>query len=203
MVSETMHDFNLVYKKEEDYIRLGAQNYRNRYYSHYWGLNKNNKEEFENKVREVCKKYIEGLVWNSQYYFKTIHDFHWFYPYFKAPLAQDIYNYLTTIKLSEINFEKTEPPRPILQLLMVLPPRSAHLLPSKISHLLTSSNSDIIEYYPTDFEVDMINNFYYHECVPYLPIIDYNYLQENYSQYKLSSKDTQRNLFHKEQLVNK
>ena len=201
-LNENIFNLEIVYNQERDTIQLGRQGYRERYYSYYWGLNINNKQEYEDKIKEICEKYINGLVWNHQYYFKTIHDYKWYYPYMKAPLPQDIYNYLSNIKLSEINFSRTEPPKPIVQLLMVLPSDSYKLLPSKVSHLLVSSTSDLIEYYPSDFEVDKINHIYYSECVPYLPNIDYEYLLSVYNQNKLSAKDNSNlNTFHKEELI--
>ena len=93
---------------------------------------------------------MHGLVWVLIYYHKGCGSWTWYYPYLYAPLASDI------VELHKINisFERGVPFTPLLQLLSVLPPQSGNFLPSSYEKLMTSSNSDIYEFYPKDFEVD-------------------------------------------------
>lgn len=53
-----------------------------------------------------------------------------------------------------IKFEKGAPFLPLDQLLSVLPPASAHALPKAYAQLMLDENSRIINFYPSDFEVD-------------------------------------------------
>ena len=54
----------------------------------------------------------------------------------------------------EFPFEDTEPFPPLAQLLSVLPPQSANLLPPVLGELMTEPSSPLAPYYPNDFDSD-------------------------------------------------
>ena len=197
-LNEMIRGLDIVYKKQADNIRLGAHGYEERYYSHYFNLNPGNIKEYQKGIDNLCELYIRGLYWNFEYYFKGSNDFEYYYPHVKAPLTSDLYDALVKLDDSIIEFKKNNPPKPITQLFMVLPPSSSHLVPTNMKYLMNDYDSDIIQYYPLEFDCDMINKRYFHECVPYLPVIDYKYLKNLIDNHKISANDKKQNVLRKE-----
>ena len=98
----------------------------------------------EIKSRKFVEAYMHGLVWVLIYYHKGCGT------WTRYDITPDI---VEQHKIN-ISFERGVPFTPLLQLLSVLPPQSGNFLPSSYEKLMTSSNSDIYEFYPKDFEVD-------------------------------------------------
>lgn len=197
-LNEMIRSLDIVYKKQVDTIRLGAHGYEERYYEHYFNLNSSNLKEYKKGIDELCALYIRGLYWNFEYYFKGSNDYEYYYPHVKAPLTSDLYEALVKLDDSTIEFSKNSPPKPITQLFMVLPPSSSNLVPANMKYLMNDFDSNIIQYYPHEFDCDMINKRYFHECTPYLPIIDYAYLKNIIENHKISATDKKQNTLHKE-----
>jgi 5'-3' exonuclease len=104
------------------------------------------------------KSYIEGLVWNLEYYYKGCVSWDWYYPYHYGPMLSDLVNINATIRnMSFFGDEKAfssldgvrrvagEPLRPFEQLLGCLPPSSSNLLPKSMRWLMTDPSSPLIE----------------------------------------------------------
>ena len=104
------------------------------------------------------KSYIEGLVWNLEYYYKGCVSWEWYYPYNYGPMLSDLVNINAT--LDSISFFEDEasgndadgvrkvagePLRPFEQLLGCLPPSSSNLLPEPMRWLMTDKSSPLIE----------------------------------------------------------
>ncbi|EGG13984.1 5'-3' exoribonuclease [Cavenderia fasciculata] len=107
--------------------------------------------------RHLVLKYVEGLSWVLNYYHNGCISWRWYYPYYYAPLAVD----MRDLSSLEIEFESNGPVTPFQQLMSVLPPQSAHLLPAPYQELMTSAASPIIDFYPTEFEVDTSDSHYF------------------------------------------
>jgi 5'-3' exonuclease len=73
-----------------------------------------------------------------------------YYPYLYGPLASD----LVGLASLDIKFEQGRPFTPLLQLLSVLPPQSAKMLPASYEEVMTNPESPLVDYYPSDFTVD-------------------------------------------------
>jgi len=85
-------------------------------------------------VQAVVRKYIEGLQWTLYYYFKGLASWSWFYPYHYTPLVIDLID-LTSLNMT-FNFAKGQPFLPFQQLMAVLPPQSAQLVPKALRGLM-------------------------------------------------------------------
>jgi len=118
------------------------------------------------------KAYIEGLVWNLQYYYKGCVSWDWFYPYHYGPMLSDLKDIDNLLKEITFENENSEPLKPFEQLMACLPPSSADLLPRPYQWLMKSSKSPIIDFYPESFTVDMNGKRWPWEAVVLLPFID-------------------------------
>ena len=56
--------------------------------------------------------------------------------------------------INKLTFNIDEPNTPFRQLMLTLPPQSADLLPKNLSKLMTDPKHLLVQYYPTDFEVE-------------------------------------------------
>lgn len=121
----------------------------------------------------IKKFYIEGLVWNYSYYYKGCVSWDWFYPFYYAPLLSDLYGF----SHYKFSFNLSTPLKPIEQLLAVLPPYSSHALPDAFKPLMLTDQSEIIDFYPADFEVDVKGKRFTWLGEVILPFIDGNRLK--------------------------
>lgn len=168
---------------------LDMKKYKTLYYSNKLGIAH---QDFEMMIPKICIDYIKGMQWTISYYSRGIPDWHWFYNYNYAPFASDIAEYMSNYTLPE--FEKGEPIPPLLQLSIVLPPKSYSLLPD-----IFRDNKKIHEYCPEEFNIDLSGKRREWEGIPVLPCIDIEKYIENYKEKlgKLSISELERNKFGK------
>ena len=147
-----------------DTVRLWDEGYADRYYEQKFGVDPAN-IEFRHKV---ARAYVEGLAWVLLYYFQECPSWDWFYPYHYAPFAADFVN----IGDMKIVFEKGTVFKPFEQLMGVLPAASRQALPEQFHDLMTDPESEIIDFYPEDFVVDLNGKKFAWQGVALLPFID-------------------------------
>lgn len=147
-----------------DTVRLWEDGYAERYYEQKFGVDPNDLA-FR---RKVARAYAEGLAWVLLYYFQGCPSWTWYYPYHYAPFAADF----TDIGDMEINFDKGTPFRPFEQLMGVLPASSNHAIPEVFHDLMSNPKSEIIDFYPEDFAVDLNGKKFAWQGVVLLPFID-------------------------------
>lgn len=147
-----------------DYVRLGDYGCKERYYNSKFGY-----YPYMELAKMLTKEYVRGLCWVLAYYYKGCPDWQWFYPYHYAPFAEDMHS-VTTIKL---DFNSRAPPfKPLEQLMAVFPEKSAGALPKTWRKLMSDPESPIIDFYPTDFKIDMNGKKQAYLGVALLPFID-------------------------------
>ncbi|TAQ89305.1 hypothetical protein B7494_g2379 [Chlorociboria aeruginascens] len=147
-----------------DIVRLWDEGYADRYYESKFHVDPRDLE-FRHKVGRA---YVEGLAWVLLYYFQGCPSWDWYYPYHYAPFAADFVN-IADVKL---RFEKGQIFRPFEQLMGVLPAASRQAIPEIFHDLMTSPDSEIIDFYPEDFTVDLNGKKFAWQGVALLPFID-------------------------------
>ncbi|KAJ9615897.1 5'-3' exoribonuclease 2 [Cladophialophora chaetospira] len=147
-----------------DTIMLWEDGYADRYYEQKFHVSPQD-IAFRHKVAEA---YVEGLSWVLLYYFQGCPSWTWYYPYHYAPFAADFVD----IDKKVIKFEKGIPFKPYEQLMGVLPAASNHAIPPAFHPLMTEPDSDIIDFYPEDFDLDLNGAKQSWKAVILLPFID-------------------------------
>jgi 5'-3' exoribonuclease 2 len=132
-----------------DKVKLGSLGWKERYYKHKFSTEK--PADIDSIRKSIVNKYTEGLCWVLRYYYSGVASWTWYYPYHYGPFASD----LKGLSQTKVKFEKGLPFKPFDQLLGVLPPSSAHALPLAYRPLMLDENSEIIDFFPSDFEVDL------------------------------------------------
>ncbi|KAK1443818.1 5'-3' exoribonuclease [Babesia gibsoni] len=134
------------------------------------------KHESPQCIDEVVADYMEAIQWVMYYYYRGVPSWNWYLRCRYAPLLSDVFKFLkgekikfhksmagknmakvtfTVSQVLKIQFEFSAPITPFEQLMMVLPPVSAYLLPSIFGVIMTDPDSPLRKYYPENFDVDM------------------------------------------------
>ena len=156
----------------ENYINPFKEGWEYRYYKSLFDIEITNERR-----KQICINYLEGLEWIFKYYTCECPDYLWKYKYYYSPLLQDIIKFIPI--LNERDFIKQNNNKivsSITQLIYVLPKKN-------IENMYPEIYEKIIKTYP-DFYDDNIEFLwafkkYFWECSPKLPEIDIQIL-ENY-----------------------
>ncbi|KAJ9125140.1 hypothetical protein QFC22_000094 [Naganishia vaughanmartiniae] len=147
------------------------------------------KTEADRKM--VVYKYVEGIQWVMNYYYKGVASWGWFYPYHYAPRISDFQG----LGEMEFHFEIGAPFKPYQQLMGVLPAASGEHIPSAYRDLMSDPTSPIIDFYPEDFTQDMNGKKQEWEAVVKIPFIDEQRLLKAMAarDHRLTAEEQERN----------
>jgi len=145
--------------------------------------------EAQRDRRAIARDFLEGLHWNLNYYHKGCCSWGWYFPHLYGPLSTDMVNLWEFYGDEDIDIkdndgfrrfemDNTEPFPPLAQLLSVLPPQSATLLPGVLGELMTEPSSPLAPYYPADFDSDPNGKRQPWEAIVKIPFIDGEQLLE-------------------------
>lgn len=160
--------------------------FKNAWYQHVLGpknsalartisdLTKIHLEPTAQDVREMCLDYCRTIDWVYRYYSQGASGIShsWGYPHYHTPVLNDVYT-----ALDQVTVLRGAGPGPIPepeftvihQLLAILPPSSAQLLPEPYRKLMVLG-SDIIDMYPSEYVNEMIGTDKEHLSVVMVPI---------------------------------
>ncbi|ERF76240.1 5'-3' exoribonuclease 2 [Endocarpon pusillum Z07020] len=147
-----------------DTVRLWETGYAERYYEQKFHVAP---DDYEFR-RKVAQSYVEGLAWVLLYYFQGCASWTWYYPYHYAPFAADFID----LDKMDIQFAKGKPFKPYEQLMGVLPAASNHAIPPVFHSLMTDPDSEIVDFYPEDFDLDANGKKQSWKAIVLLPFID-------------------------------
>ena len=114
----------------------------------------------------ISTAYIQALQWICYYYYKGVPSWSWFYPFHYSPFFSDI------DVQEHPTFELGQPFKPFEQLVAVLPPKTSHALPEVLRPLLLDIRSPIADYFPSEFEIDLVGKKFAWLGEVLLPFID-------------------------------
>ncbi|KAG2187846.1 hypothetical protein INT44_000596 [Umbelopsis vinacea] len=160
VVTEEQRDLQESQRKEEI-----MHDWKVNYYGPKMNIDYDTKEQMDQLVRS----YIEGIQWVLYYYYNGVASWGWFYPYHYAPMISDLKD---LDRFSNLEFALGKPFKAYEQLMGVLPSLSRKLLPAAYRDLMTDPTSPIIDFYPTDFELDMNGKKQDWEAIVKIPFID-------------------------------
>ena len=145
-------------------------------------------------IKKLCHEYLEGMQWVLSYYTMGVPNWKWFFNHHYAPTASVLATYIDSFKFKE--YRRTIPTTPYQQLLCVLPPKSAKLLPQPLDKLLTNESSPLKEHCPDDFSIDLSGKRKEWEGIVILPMVDFELVRTTYMQYidQLQHNDKKRNV---------
>ncbi len=123
-------------------------------------------------LEEVSHQYLEGMQWVLSYYLRGVPSWKWMYPYHYAPPAHILAQHIDTFVPP--TYPRTVPSTPFQQLLCVLPPKSAPLIPNPLSNLICDRSSPLKAYCPDEFKIDLSGKRKEWEGIVLLPIVDYD-----------------------------
>ncbi|VDL98541.1 unnamed protein product [Schistocephalus solidus] len=150
-----------------DEVRLWEDGWRARYYQSKFGVDPADAPEF---CLQVAHEYVIGLCWVLAYYYQGCASWNWYYPYHYAPFASDFVD-VASVKL-DFAEKRTKPFCPLEQLMGVFPAASRSHVPPAWQDLMTDPESPIIDFYPTDFKIDLNGKRYLWMGVALLPFVD-------------------------------
>jgi len=163
------------------------RSYRDVYYQSKLGWSNADRERTLFQRRALVRDYMEGLHWNLNYYHNGCQSWDWYFPHLYAPMATDFVNLDELYDLESdaigneqgfkaLSFDAGQTFPPLAQLLSVLPPQSADLLPKPLGELMLHPSSPLINFYPNDFTSDPNGKRQPWEAVVKIPFIDANIL---------------------------
>jgi len=156
----------------EQYINPQETGWEARYYKLLFDIRID-----EERRREICQNYLEGLEWTFKYYSSGCVDWRWTYKYDYPPLLVDLLKYVPYFDATLFNSSSAQnkPVTPMVQLSYVLPKQSLYLLPNGLgSHLLKTKP----EWFGDNCEFQWAFCKYFWEAHVKLPEIDIDALVE-------------------------
>ena len=128
----------------EKYINPDEPGWEERYYSALFDIKID-----DERRKEICTNYLEGLEWTINYYTRGCIDWRWTYKYDYPPLLSDLAKFVPYFDTRLVKSSPPEPVSELVQLSYVLPRGSMNLLPSDLCEKLISQHP---EWYENDCE---------------------------------------------------
>ncbi len=166
--------------------KLDYSAYKTSYYKKAFG-------DFNQKdIQMMCHDYLKSFIWVLNYYVHGLPSWSWAYKYHYAPLMKDFSQYLNDLSdetFAEVaTFSVGKASKPFVQLLSILPPPSAKLLPTSYRKLMKPDKKlSKLGYYPSEFKIDYEGKIKEYQGVAILQFVDHSHVESAYSKIKTKS----------------
>lgn len=161
---QSLMDVPLKDRSCEEYINPFERGWRERYYKELFGI-----EIDDQRCKEICKNYLEGLEWTMNYYTTGCKDWRWTYNYDYPPLLVDLLKYIPYFEVELLERQEKNPVQDWVQLAYVVPQPYLALLPRNLEKKLLSKHK---EWYETGCHFKWAYCRYFWESHVMLPHID-------------------------------
>jgi 5'-3' exonuclease len=128
--------------------------WREQYYREFVGISMNNVPEFNRVRSELCKNYLDSVVFTMLYYFGDVPSWSFYYRYRCPPLLSDLVINLDKYisDMNDTGFVVGQPYTPLQQLMLIMPKQLGMLLPKEYAKLM---HTDLLPYYPDGWVLDV------------------------------------------------
>ena len=170
---QCMDDLLLLPMKErsiEKYINPFERDWEYRYYKALFDIDVN-----DERKKQICVNYLEGLEWTFNYYIKGCIDWRWCYNYHYAPLFKDLVKYIPQMSIQFITPKPQQSIEDVVQLCYVLPRENLNLLPMNVNIVLLENLSHL---YGDDYEFKWAYCRYFWESHADLPRLTISTLED-------------------------
>ena len=123
----------------EKYIKPFQPYWETRYYKALFNIQTDSNNE---RRKQICINYLEGLEWTMKYYVSGCPDWRWRYHYNYPPLLVDLIQYIPAFDNTFVPYKEPSPVSPLVQLCYVLPKNSLSLLPIELRKELLDKHED-------------------------------------------------------------
>ena len=162
--------------KNKDPLINTIYNSPNKWRQEYYRVIFDNNISIDSTVMfNACNNYIKGIYWVYSYYKGMDIDCGWYYPYNYPPTIKDILNHTIANEVPELNCDNEFVPS-YIQLLIVLPKYSVHLLSKKHQRYMLDIYAGLFHMYPAKYNIQTFLKTQLWECSPILPLINLNYI---------------------------
>ena len=159
-----------IYERQiEKYINPYKIGWEERYYKTLFNIEIN-----EERKKQICVNYLEGLEWTMKYYTSGCPDWRWRYKYSYPPLLTDLIHYVPYFDTEFIVNKNENPVSQMVQLCYVLPYQCLHLLPQNLYDSLLKEHP---EWHKNDCDFLWAFCKYFWESHVDMPDIDINELE--------------------------
>jgi len=161
---QQMDDLLMLPMKErsvEKYINPYVKDWEYRYYKALFDI-----EITDERKKQICVNYLEGLEWTFSYYIDGCKDWRWCYNYHYAPLFKDLVKYIPQMDTQFLKHKEKQTIEDLVQLCYVLPRHNLNLLPMEVNIVLLQRLGNL---YGEDYEFKWAYCRYFWESHAELP----------------------------------
>ena len=153
----------------EKYINPFQHDWEYRYYKSLFDV-----EITDERQRQICVNYLEGLEWTYNYYTTGCIDWRWCYKFHYAPLFKDLVKYIPHMNTTFLQKKEKHAIEDIVQLCYVLPRANLNLLPFNVNIVLLQRLGHL---YGEDYDFKWAYCRYFWESHAELPTLNIEMLE--------------------------
>jgi 5'-3' exonuclease len=181
-----LFQFDNLTLSDVNFLNIGKDDskfYKKRYYDYFFP---------KMQINQICKEYLEGISWVKHYYLNDCADWLWLYKHHQSPFITDIYQYLLSNPVPEIKIlDNKYSIKPLEQLMMVIPPEFANILPIECRSIF--KNPNLKKYFPQDYDFDIFMKTKFWMAYPEIPNPNYTDFMREINKIKLSEDSEKLN----------